>query len=48
MIDADTEITEIMEVYRTLRHLWDLLRIWVPGAARPEQHPHSTSPSLPW
>jgi hypothetical protein len=48
MIDADTEITEIMEVYRTFRHLWDLLRIWVPGADRPEQHPHSTSPSLPW
>lgn len=47
-IDAEIEISEIMEVYRTLRHIWDRLRIWMPNAQQPEQHPEVSSPSLPW
>ncbi|MEQ9357524.1 hypothetical protein [Coleofasciculus chthonoplastes] len=47
-IDAQTEITDITEVYMTLRHIWDRLRIWVPGIQVPEQHPDASSPSLPW
>ena len=48
LIYADTETTDILELYMTLQHLWNRLRIWAPGAAEPEQHPHSSSPSLPW
>jgi len=47
-IDSEIEIPEIMEVYRTLRHIWDRLRIWIPNAQQPEHHPQASSPSLPW
>lgn len=47
-IDSQTEITEIIEVNRTLLHIWDRLRIWIPGIQHPEQHPQASPPSLPW
>jgi len=47
-IDSDKELSDIIEVQATLRHLWERLRIWVPGADDPERHPHGSSPSLPW
>lgn len=48
LIDEETEIEEIMEVYRTLRHIWDRLRIWIPDAQDPERHPDSSGPFFPW
>jgi hypothetical protein len=48
LIDEETKIDEIMEVYRTLRHIWDRLRIWIPDAQDPERHPDGLSPSFPW
>ena len=47
-IDSETELPDITEIQMTLLHIWDRLRIWVPGAQDPERHPHGSSPSLPW
>ncbi len=47
-IDFETEFSDIAEIQMTLLHIWDRLRIWIPGAEDPESHPHKSSPSLPW
>lgn len=47
-IDSETELSDMTQIQMTLLHIWDRLRIWVPGAQDPERHPHGSSPSLPW
>ncbi|HBL10355.1 MAG TPA: hypothetical protein DD379_02885 [Cyanobacteria bacterium UBA11162] len=48
LIDFETEFYDIAEVQMTLLHIWDRLRIWIPGVEDPERHPYGSSPSLPW
>jgi hypothetical protein len=48
LIYEKEKLDDIIEIQATLRHIWDRLRIWLPGYEKPEQHPHSSSPSLPW
>ncbi|MEM9538457.1 MAG: hypothetical protein AAGA60_02980 [Cyanobacteria bacterium P01_E01_bin.42] len=48
LIDAQEEFDDILAIYATLIQIWDRLRVWLPGQEQPEQHPHSSSPSLSW
>ena len=37
----DDPALDVMDALRSLRDIWQLLRIWSPGAESPERHPHA-------
>jgi hypothetical protein len=40
LADSDPAL-DVMDALRSLRDIWQLLRIWSPGAEAPERHPHA-------
>ena len=45
MLDEEGEHASL-DAYLSLLHIWQRLRVWVPGADEPEQHPEAPPPSI--
>jgi hypothetical protein len=44
----DISISQMFGVITTFIHIWQRLRVWLPGLNQPEKHFHAPPPVLPW
>lgn len=44
----DISISQMFGVITTFIHIWQRLRVWLPGLNQPEKHSHAPPPILPW